>query len=128
VIAPSASLGLVGWAVFGLGLAAVAPTVLGAASRSGDAPPAVAIAAVSSVGYLGSFVGPPAVGGLAQATSLSTALLLLVGVSLVLAVLARPALRRGPGGAGHAVDEATPGRLAADQRHGGFEPGSPSRH
>jgi len=92
VLAPGAELGLAGWALFGLGLAAVAPTVLGAAPRTGDAPPAVAIAAVTTVGYLGSFTGPPVIGALAEATSLSTALLALVGVSAVLGLLARPAL------------------------------------
>jgi MFS family permease len=92
VVAPGATLGLAGWALFGLGLAAVAPTLLGAAPRAGDAPPAAAIAAVTTIGYLGSFTGPPAIGGLAQATSLSTALLTLVAASLVLAALAKPAL------------------------------------
>lgn len=96
--APSALLGLAGWALFGLGLAAVAPTLLGAAPRTGDAPPAVAIASVTTIGYLGSFTGPPVIGGLAQATDLSTALVTLVAVSVILAVLARPALARIPAG------------------------------
>jgi MFS family permease len=92
VVAPGATLGLAGWALFGLGLAAVAPTLLGAAPQAGEGPPATAIAAVTTIGYLGSFTGPPAIGGLAQATGLSTALLALVAASLVLAALARPAL------------------------------------
>jgi len=92
VVAPNAGLGLAGWVVFGLGLAAVAPTLLGAAPRTGDAAPALAIAAVTTIGYLGSFTGPPLIGGLAQATSLSTGLLMLVAASLVLGALARPAL------------------------------------
>jgi MFS family permease len=92
VFAPSAPLGLAGWALFGLGLAAVAPAVLGAAPRAGDAPPAVAIAAVTTIGYLGSFTGPPVIGAIAQATSLSTALIALVAVSAILGALAKPAL------------------------------------
>ena len=99
VTAPSALLGLTGWTLFGLGLAAVAPTLLGAAPRTGDAPPAVAIAAVTTIGYLGSFTGPPVIGGLAQASDLSTALITLVAASLVLAALAKPALARIPAGA-----------------------------
>ena len=94
VLAPSARVAVAGWAVFGLGLAAVAPTVLGAAPRAGDAPPAVAIAAVTTIGYLGSFTGPPVIGALAQASSLSAALTALVAVSGVLAVLAPRALGR----------------------------------
>jgi MFS family permease len=96
VLAPSAAPGLAGWAVFGLGLASVAPTLLGAAPRTGDAAPAVAIAAVTTIGYLGSFTGPPVIGGLAQVTGLSTALVTLVAVSLLLAALAKPALARIP--------------------------------
>src|SRR3954447_4061431 len=96
VAARGALLGLAGWALFGLGLAAVAPTLLGAAPRTGDAPPALAIAAVTTIGYLGSFTGPPVIGGLAQATSLSTALLALIAASVVLAALAKPALARIP--------------------------------
>jgi hypothetical protein len=65
VAAPSAAAGLAGWALFGLGLAAPAPTVLGAAPAAGHWSPAAAIAAVTTVGYLGSFTGPPLVGALA---------------------------------------------------------------
>ena len=60
-------------------------------SRTGDAPPALAIAAVTTVGYLGAFTGPPVIGVLAEATSLSTALLALIAVSAVLGLLAQPA-------------------------------------
>jgi len=94
ILAPTATLALAGWALFGLGLAAVAPTVLGAAPRTGTAAPATAIAAVTTIGYLGSFSGPPALGALAQVTNLSTALIALVVVSAILGLLARPALRR----------------------------------
>src|SRR4051812_9107604 len=94
VVAPAATLAIAGWALFGFGLAAVAPTVLGAAPHTGDAAPATAIAAATTIGYLGSFSGPPALGALAQATQLSTALIALVIVSAILGLLARPALRR----------------------------------
>jgi MFS family permease len=94
VLAPAATLAIAGWALFGLGLAAVAPTVLSAAPHTGDTAPATAIAAVTTIGYLGSFSGPPALGALAQATQLSTALIALVIVSAILGLLARPALRR----------------------------------
>lgn len=90
--APTTALSLAGWSLLGLGLAALAPTVLGAAAGAGDAPPAVAIAGVTTVGYLGSFTGPPAIGALAEITGLSAALGALVAVSVLLALLARPAL------------------------------------
>ncbi len=90
----SLTLSLAGWALFGVGLAALAPTVLGAAPDAGDLPPAVAIAAVTTIGYLGSFTGPPAIGALAELTGLG----LLVAVSALMVLLARPALARQHGG------------------------------
>src|SRR3954469_3234446 len=72
--APGAGVAIVGVAMMGAGLAGVAPTVLGAAPGLSDLPTPVAIAAVTTVGYLGSFTGPPAVGGLAQLTGLSASL------------------------------------------------------
>jgi MFS family permease len=88
IAAPTAALSLAGWALFGLGLAALAPTVLGAAARLSGASPGVAIAAVTTIGYLGSFTGPPAIGALAEITGLSAALGLLVAVSVLMLVLA----------------------------------------
>ena len=88
VSAAGAGLSLAGWALFGLGLAALAPTVLGAAPAAGSGSPAAAIAAVTTVGYLGAFTGPPLVGALAEAGSLSAALGLLVVVSGAMVLLA----------------------------------------
>jgi MFS family permease len=93
IAAPTAPVSLVGWALFGLGLAALAPTVLGAAPRRSGASPGVAVAAVTTIGYLGSFTGPPAIGALAEISGLSAALGLLVAVSALMLLLARPGLR-----------------------------------
>jgi MFS family permease len=89
IAAPTAALALTGWALFGLGLAALAPTLLGAAPGADDGSPAVAIAAVTTIGYLGSFSGPPLIGVLADLTSLSAALGMLVAVSALMVGLAR---------------------------------------
>jgi len=88
IAAPAAGPSLAGWALFGLGLAALAPTVLGAAPAAGRGSPAASIAAVTTVGYLGSFTGPPLVGALAEAGSLSAALGLLVVVCGAMVLLA----------------------------------------
>ena len=95
VVAPTAPMALLGWAILGAGLAAIAPAVLGAAPSATRLPPPVAIAAVTTLGYLGSFTGPPLVGALAELTGLSTALVLLVAAAVLPALLARHAL--GPG-------------------------------
>ena len=55
----------------------------------------MAVAAVTTLGYVGSFTGPPLVGALAELTGLSTALGLLVAAALVPVLLAGRALSRG---------------------------------
>jgi MFS family permease len=92
VAAPAAWMAVAGWIVLGLGVSVLAPTVLGAASPGPHAP--LAIATVSTIGYLGSFTGPPVIGGLAELTGLSAALGLLVLAAAAAALLARPAFRR----------------------------------
>ena len=77
---------LAGWAVFGTGLSLLAPTIIGAAPT--------AIAAVTTCGYLGSFAGPPLVGGLAELTGLSAALAVLVAAAAAIALLAPRTLPR----------------------------------
>ncbi len=91
---PGAAPSIAGWAVFGLGLATVAPVVLGAAADIDDTPAPVAIAGVTTVGYLGSFTGPPLIGVVAGVTTITTALAALVGVAILAALLARCALRQ----------------------------------
>src|SRR3954447_11598180 len=101
VAGPGVAAALAGWALYGLGLATIAPTVLGAAPGAADgAAPAVAIAAVTTVGYLGSFTGPPAIGGLASATGLDAAIALLAGGACLTTLLAARALRGRSGASG----------------------------
>jgi MFS family permease len=83
---------LAGWALLGLGVALVAPAVLGAAPAAGRLPPPVAIAAVTTIGYLGSFTGPPAVGALAALSGLSAALGLMFAACAAITLLARRVL------------------------------------
>jgi predicted MFS family arabinose efflux permease len=94
VLAPGPAGALIGWALVGLAVAPVAPAVLGAAPGVGSVPPASAIATVTTIGYLGSFTGPPLVGLLAEAGTLSSALLLLVAASVAAGLLARRAFGR----------------------------------
>ena len=82
---------VVGFACLGAGLSTVIPTVFRAAGASGSSPGA-GIAAVSTVGYSAFLVGPPAIGFLADATSLPLALSLLVVLCVLIALLA-PAAR-----------------------------------
>jgi predicted MFS family arabinose efflux permease len=99
IAAPSLAVAFAGWAVVGAGLAVIAPAILGAAPDLTDAPAGGAIAAVTSIGYLGSFTGPPLIGALAQLSDLSTALALLVVAATVVALLADRVLPRQGGAA-----------------------------
>lgn len=66
--------GLVGLGLLGAGLANALPLAIAAGGNSPGETPATAAARVSTLGYLGSFVGPALVGGLASVTSLPLAL------------------------------------------------------
>jgi hypothetical protein len=70
----------------------IAPTVIGAARGVASTAAPVAIAGVTTIGYLGSFSGPPLIGALAELTSLSAALGLLVTAAAATALLAGRAL------------------------------------
>jgi MFS family permease len=100
VAVPGVAPALAGWALFGLGLAGIAPTVLGAAPGVAAVPPSVAIAAVTTVGYLGSFTCPPAIGALAGAFGLDAAIGLLAGAAAVASLVAAGALRGTSGARG----------------------------
>jgi MFS family permease len=80
---------LVGFACMGAGLAAVVPVVFRAAGSIPGLAPAAGIAALTSVGYSAFLVGPPAIGFLAEVTSLPAALAVVVVLLCLLAVFAR---------------------------------------
>ena len=75
--APSSPVALVGFVLGGLGVSLNAPIVFGAAGRRS----ASAVATVTTLGYVGLLVGPPLVGGIAQATSLRVAFVALAVVA-----------------------------------------------
>jgi MFS family permease len=70
----SAASVLVGFGCLGIGLALVIPTVNSAAGRLPGLSPGAAIAMVSAWGWAGFVFGPPIIGELASATSLTAAL------------------------------------------------------
>jgi fucose permease len=82
-----------GFGLIGLGLANVVPTLFSAAGRSRSLAPRVAIAAVASTGYAGLLAGPPLIGFVAQAFTLTRALIVVVVCCALIALLA-PMVRR----------------------------------
>ena len=86
---------MIAFVLLGLGMATVVPTAFAAAGRradalaggaAGEASAARAVALLSGFGYTGLLLGPPLIGWLAQATTLTWALGLLV--LLVAAIVA----------------------------------------
>jgi MFS family permease len=76
---------LVGFALFGVGVATVSPCVYAAGAREGG----VALAAVMTLGALGFLVGPLVIGAVAQATNLTWGMGVVAASAFVLALMSR---------------------------------------
>jgi MFS family permease len=83
---PAPALG--GLFLFGLGFAPVFPVVYSVVSHRDPARAGTSIAAVTTVGYLGSVVGPSSVGGLAEWLGLRAALLTVLVFAFAVVLLA----------------------------------------
>ena len=78
LVSQSAWVAFAGFAIVGAGLAPVAPILFNAATRVPGVSRAAAIASVTTIGYSGFIVGPPVIGSIATASSLTAALFLVV--------------------------------------------------
>lgn len=87
VFAPGALVALGGFALVGLGASNIVPVLFTAAGQQKAMPPSLAIAAVTTVGYAGILLGPAFIGFVAQHFSLSTALVILAGLLLAVALI-----------------------------------------
>ena len=91
---------MAGFAVVGMGLATIVPILYNAATRVPGVSRAAAIASVSSIGYVGFMIGPPIIGAVAHATTLTIAMGTMIVAALILMLGARqvpdvtPATRR----------------------------------
>jgi len=87
VALPALGTALLGFALVGFGTSAVVPLVYSAAGRSARMAAGMALAAVSTIGFLGFLLGPPVIGLVAGATSLRVSFALIacmgLGVSAV---------------------------------------------
>jgi MFS family permease len=93
-VSPHPAVALAGFVLAGLGLALSAPTLFGVAGRvGGDAGRGAAVSTVAILGYLGFLVGPPAIGGVAGATSLRGGFVFMACAGALL-VTTVPILRR----------------------------------
>ena len=94
---------IAGASLVGLGLANSVPVLFGAAGRMPGLPAGVGLAAVATTGYSGFLVGPPAIGLVADAVGLPTALGLVALACGVIGI-----------GAGLVSQAVTPGLARAD--------------
>ncbi len=89
LLSANATIAFIGFALVGIGLAPVAPILFNAATRVPGVSRAAAIASVTSIGYSGFMIGPPLIGSIATASSLTAALAVVVLAAGLLAFGAR---------------------------------------
>lgn len=86
VLFPTMVMAILGFFLVGAGVSSVVPLVYSAAGKSKVMSPGVALAAVSTIGFLGFLFGPPLIGLVAGATSLriSFSIIALMGLCITL--------------------------------------------
>lgn len=91
VLAPSVAVAVAGFGLAGLGVAAVFPCIFSAAGREG----AAALAAVATLGYSGSLMGPPIMGYVVHGVGLQAGMVFLALACAGVALAASRAARLG---------------------------------
>jgi MFS family permease len=81
----------IGFLFVGFGVSSVVPIVYGLAGRSTTMPTSVALAAVSTIGFLGFLLGPPVIGFIAEAFSLRVSFAVVAALGVVSILMARKA-------------------------------------
>ncbi len=94
---PTVTAVLAGFALVGAGFSTLVPLAFSAAGREGGVSPGVAVASVSTLGYLGFLLGPPIIGFAAELLGLRGALTLLVATTLLPVVFAGMVGKAGAG-------------------------------
>ena len=82
LVLPVAWVASCGFFLIGLGAANLVPILFSTAGRQSSMPPALAVAAMSTLGYAGILIGPAAIGFVASATSLRAAFVMLAIIML----------------------------------------------
>lgn len=80
-----------GFLLVGAGVSSVVPLVYSAAGKSGTMSPGVAIAAVSTIGFVGFLIGPPVIGFIAGAFSLRASFTLIAAMGACVVVVSTKA-------------------------------------
>ncbi|MGL4428504.1 MAG: MFS transporter [Silvania sp.] len=80
-------LSLLGYVLVGAGCANIVPVMFSAVGRQTHMPQAVAVPAITTMGYLGVLAGPAIIGYVAHATSLTQAFMVIMVLMLIVAAL-----------------------------------------
>ena len=88
IVLPDIATSIAGFILVGAGVSSVVPLVYSAAGKSKKVSPGVALAAVSTIGYLGFLIGPPVIGFIAQASSLRVSFILIAVLGLTTTLVA----------------------------------------
>lgn len=88
VTLPGLVTAIVGFLLVGAGVSSVVPLVYSAAGKSKVMSPGVALAAVSTIGFLGFLMGPPLIGLVAGATSLRISFSIIAVMGLCVSIFA----------------------------------------
>jgi predicted MFS family arabinose efflux permease len=89
LVAPVAVIGLAGFLLIGLGASNLVPVLFRRAGTQGVMPPALAVSAITTVGYAGILAGPAVIGFVAQAISLHGAFWMLAVLMCFVPISAR---------------------------------------
>jgi MFS family permease len=84
---PYFSTAIFGFLLVGAGVSSVVPLVYSAAGRSKTMSPGMALASVSTIGFLGFLAGPPLIGFVAQATNLRISFFIIALIGLGIAIM-----------------------------------------
>lgn len=89
VAVPNLITATLGFLLVGIGVSSVVPMSYSLAGRSKTMVPGVAIAAVTSIGFMGFLIGPPLIGFISQAFGMRTAFLLIALLGLGTTLLSK---------------------------------------
>lgn len=95
ILTHSPTIAIMGFGLVGLGVANVIPLVYKAAGNSPGIPTGTGIAGVASIGYVGSLIGPPLMGAIAEKASLRASFTLIAILISTLTVTASSISRHG---------------------------------
>jgi MFS family permease len=91
IFLPGLITAVIGFLLVGAGVSSVVPLVYSAAGKSKVLSPGVALATVSTIGFLGFVIGPPLIGLVAGVTNLQISFSIVAVMGLCVAIMASKA-------------------------------------